>query len=422
MLELSNMSRLWSDSISELKQKAMNDFISEGIPTPKHENWKYLNLAFLNDFEWTTDALSSEDISDDLIKQLNFNGLDANLIVFVNGRFEPKFSSILDSSIRFEPLANLMAKDNNDLLDLGEAHNECCDSFLNLNTALFEDGAAISILKNCIIEKPIHILNINKSDKDLAVFPRNIIQVGQSSQVRIIETFNNLGASKVFSNGVSELIVGENANVDFYHTYLNGGNNYSISKTYIRQERNSVYNDVSFYLDGVMVRNNLYTKQAGENIETHYYGFYFADDKNIIDNHTFVDHAKPNNYSNEVYKGILDKSGTAIFNGKILVRPDAQKTNAYQSNKNVLLSDNAVINTKPELEIYADDVKCSHGATSGSLDKEHLFYLRARGIDEEKAKALLLSAFGEEIIEKIRIEAVALHLSDMFENKLMERL
>lgn len=409
----------FSSEVIDKKKQAFKCFEHSGLPTPKVEEWKYSNLAFLNYFDF--DINSNFDIENIKIDDYLFKNLKANVLVFVDGMYIENLSNIIDKGIEFSPISSLY-KSNNLPTEFSMSQEECGDAFLSLNSAFSQDGACIVIKKNSVIEHPLHFIQIFTGEKQTASFPRNFIKLEANSQAKIIETYHKIGEESSFSASVTECILEQDAILNFYRIQIMPDSHIYIGKSFASQHKNSVFNDVTISLDGKFTRNNLHTKYAEEFAETHYYGFYFADKNNYIDNHTFVDHSMPNCNSNEIYKGIISDNSTAVFNGKILVRPDAQKTNAYQSNKNVLLSDTATINTKPELEIYADDVKCSHGATSGSLDEDHLFYLRARGIDPDKARNLLLSAFGEEIIEKISIKEVQELLSEFFENKLASKL
>jgi Fe-S cluster assembly protein SufD len=412
-LEASNL----PDEIARFKAKAFERVLAEQLPTPKMEAWKYANLAFLNKYNFELAALPTLDCK--TVDKFTFQGLKANVLVFNNGKFCKEFSIIIDDGLEIGTLTQSL---NNGFA--GNIKFELSDDvFTNLNSAFFEDITFIRIKKHAVVEHPVHLLQIFDGNlSQTSIFPRTYISIEENSQSKFIETYQKIGEFDTFSASFTEIRIAPSARFDFIRTQILPDNHILIGRTNVEQDRNSVFNDITFTLDGKFVRNNLNTKFVGEYAETHYYGFYFADKSNYIDNHTFMDHSLPNCFSNEIYKGIIGDSATAVFNGKILVRPDAQKTNAYQSNKNILLSDNATINAKPELEIYADDVKCSHGATSGTLDEEQLFYLRARGISYENARNLLLAAFGEEIIEKIEIPQVQTMLSELFESKLAGKL
>ncbi len=411
-----------SHEVKKLQERSMQCFTDQGLPTQKHEDYKYTKLAFLNNYDFKVNNLNV--ISKEIAEEFAFKGLEANILFFLNGSYLADFSKIIDEGIVFNNLNEDLENTSPEFLEeFGKSIDICNDPFLSLNTAFFMDGVNLTIEKNKKIEHAIHIVQIfDGRVEENASFPRTFIRAEESSEAFIIETFHKIGEEVTFSSQVSEVFLAENARLEYAHVQILPQSHFFIGKTFISQNADSFYNDITLSLEGKFIRNNLYAKHCGSNVETHYNGFYFASQKNYIDNHTFIEHAEPNCSSNEVYKGIISDEATAVFNGKILVRPQAQKINAYQSNKNILLSDTATINTKPELEIYADDVKCSHGATSGSLDEEHLFYLISRGISPEAAKGLLLSAFGEEIIDKIKIETIREQLSDIFEEKLAGKM
>jgi len=281
------------------------------------------------------------------------------------------------------------------------------DPFIALNTAMTKDGVFIHVTKNVIIEKPIHIIHISTASENTIIHPRNLIIVDENSQAKIIESFETVDATaKIFSNALTEIVVDKHAIVDHYKIQDENEVGYLINTTQVIQQKQSVFSTHTFTLSGSLVRNNLTLVLDDEHIESHLNGLYLTTGNQVVDNHTVVDHRKPNCNSNELYKGIIEGKSTATFNGKIFVRKDAQKTNAFQSNKNILLSQAGTINTKPQLEIYADDVKCSHGSTIGKLDEEKIFYLRARGIGVINAKKLLMHAFASEVVNTIKIEAL----------------
>jgi len=236
--------------------------------------------------------------------------------------------------------------------------------------------------------------------------------------VKVVESYRTLGDEASFTNSVTEVVVARDARVEYYKVQNDTNQSYHIGTTQVRQSDNSLFYSATVTLNGGFVRNNLNIVLDGEHCEAHMYGLYIPNGKQHIDNHTLVDHAKPNSYSNELYKGILEERATGAFNGKIYVRPDAQKTNAYQSCKNVVLSPDATMNTKPQLEIYADDVKCSHGTTTGKLNDEALFYMRSRGIPKEQAQTLLMYAFAEDVMNKIKIAPIREYLEGVVAEKL----
>jgi len=240
-----------------------------------------------------------------------------------------------------------------------------------------------------------------------------LIMAGKNSQVSIIANYRGSGSQKYFNNAVTEIFIGENSIVDLYKIQNEKDDSYHIEKVQALQKKNSVFNHYNLNFGGAIVRNDINSLLDDENTETHFYGLYLAHGNQHVDNHTFADHAKPNCMSNELYKGILDDNARGVFNGKIMVRKDAQKTNAYQSNKTILLSRTAKIDTKPQLEIFADDVKCSHGTTVGQLDEESEFYIKSRGVPQELAKSMLIRAFANDVIEKIKIEPLKEQLNHM---------
>jgi Fe-S cluster assembly protein SufD len=291
--------------------------------------------------------------------------------------------------------------------------------FIALNTAFAQDCIVIKIDKNTVVETPLQIVYLNFADTHAIINnPRLLVIAEEGSQATIIESVHTFGKYASLKNSVSEYYVARNASLEHYRLQDDSELSHTIDFTQVNQESDSHYHNVNVSLGGQFNRNNIHTLLNGENIESNLSGVFITSGNELFDIHSLADHAFPNCESNENYKGILHGNSTGIFNGKILVRKDAQKTNAYQSNKNVLLSDNASIFTKPELEIYADDVKCSHGATSGALDELSIFYLVSRGIGRKKAEAMILNAIADDIIDLIKHEPLRLHLLERVENKL----
>jgi len=267
------------------------------------------------------------------------------------------------------------------------------------------------------VDQPIYIYNITDTrEGNILSQPRSLVHIAEAAQVTMVETFATFGQGEGFTNQVMELVVENDARLEYYKIQEDKGN--QVSTTHIRHIGKSYSNTVTISLDGGILRNNLNIVLDAEHCESHLYGLYFQKGHNHVDNHTVVDNVKPNCFSNQFYKGILDESATGVFNGKIFVRPQAQKTNAYQSNKNILLSDSATVNTKPQLEIFADDVKCSHGCTIGRLDEEGLFYLQSRGITEKNAKSLLLHAFASDILENVHLKVIREYVDQQISERL----
>lgn len=402
-------SNLNENSINNSRLIAKNYLLENNLPTLKYEDWKYTNLSFLNKFNFNFDSKFNSDFNPENFK---IKDLDAYHIFSLNGKLNLEISDYPE---------NIILKENDSEIDKIEENRKTY--FSQLNTALYKNDIYLEVKKGQQIDKPVHIIHINDANhNDVLINSRRLFNFGDNTEATIIESFFAIGENKSFFNGVAEVYVGENAII--HHVKLQQDDNSDILIDFVQanQAKYSNYVNLTFTNGGNFVRNNLNARLNDENIESHFLGVFIGDGNNVIDNHTFVDHAKPNCFSNENYRGILFDKSTGIFNGKILVRPDAQKTNAYQSNKNILASKDATINTKPELEIYADDVKCSHGATSGSLDKSSLFYLRARGIDEIKAESLLMNAFVSEVVDELKNNQLKNYLHSITRKKLNDDL
>lgn len=387
-----------------LEQQAFENFTRLGIPTSKHEEWKYTRIAsiFNKEFGFTTQRqLSAQDID-----PVRLPGHEtANELVFINGIFMEPFSNIRSSSLIILPLQTAIAGKYRELITrhLGHSAKYIKDGIHALNTAFLQQGLFLHVEKSKIVEHPVYIYNITDSrDSNVLSQPRTLVHVSENAQIQMVETYATLGTEESFTNQVMEVVVEKDARVEYYKIQNDSSRNSQVSTTHFRQVGKSYVHAVTVTLDGGIVRNNLNIAMAADHSEAHLYGLYFLKGNTHADNHTVVDNIQPNCLSNELYKGIVDDHATAVFNGKIYVQPLAQKTNAFQSNKNILLSDEATVNTKPQLEIFADDVKCSHGCTVGQLDDEGLFYLRSRGISESTARSLLIHAFAIDILEHIK--------------------
>ena len=412
------------DSILHSKRKtAFNHFINLGIPTPKNEEWKYTNLNFINKYNFNLSLEPSSKVySIEEIKQFIYKDVKSNLFVFINGFFNKELSTQNknEAGVIIGSLSEAIEQDS-DIIQkyLGRYSKSENDAFTALNGAFVQDGIIIIVPKGVEFEEPIHLLYINDTrEGSILSQPRNLIIAGECSKFKILETYHTIGTEPAMTNSLTEIAMKFSSQVDYYKVQNDITDSYYVGTTLVNQEKSSVFKSTTISLNGKFIRNNLNSVLNDENCESSFSGLYFLSENNFVDNHTVIEHAMPNCISNEIYKGILDDNSTAVFNGKILVNKDAQKTRSYQSNKNILLSDNAKINTKPQLEIFADDVKCSHGATSGSLDKESLFYLQARGISEKKAKSMLLNAFASDIIETISVNA----LRDEIKHQVAKRL
>jgi Fe-S cluster assembly protein SufD len=390
----------------------MEESLRLGIPGRKHEEWKYTPVDTHRPLEHMA-AAGPETSSSAVLPGM----LDGSIrIVFRNGYFEPFLSSseLAASGIKVTSLA----KTGETCFEPGTVAEIHGEHFIALNSALARDGAVICIAKNARPEAIVEIVHLSEGNNIMSS-PRLMILAGKGSEATIVETYISAEESNTsWSNAVAEIKVEENAILKFAKLQLNNLNSIQTDYTKIVQESSSTFNIITVTLGGKLVRNNLHIRHAGTNCTSHLFGLYIADGDQLIDNHSLVDHAMPNCFSNELYKGILSGKSTGVFNGKIFVRKDAQKTNAYQSNKTILLSDDAQMNAKPQLEIFADDVKCTHGATTGQLDDEALFYLRARGIGEQTARTLLNLAFAEDVLNNISHEQLRERMSALVTGKL----
>lgn len=410
-----------NDSLTDLRKEALSSFQSLGLPNNKSEEYRHTPVTRALEKNFNFAAVNPVAGVIDL-KSFSIPSLDANVVVFINGVYSKQHSSIVspESEITIVTLQEALAKKDEAVLQHLAKHADFkTDALTAWNTASWSDGIVIRIGSNKIVEKPvvIHYIHDTREGQVITV-NRNLIIAGKSSEVTILEKFDSLGSGNILSSVVNEAVVAENAGLNLYTLQTDPGNRYLYELTQITQANSSRVNTYTFTLDGKLVRNNLQLSLDGEGIESHMYGLYALAGDTLADNHTVADHRKPNSFSNELYKGIMDGNSKGVFNGKIYVRPNAQKTNAFQANRNILLSDKATVNTKPQLEIWADDVKCSHGCTTGQLDEEALFYLRARGISKETARAMMLYAFAGELLDAVRHPVIKDHLDQIISERL----
>lgn len=411
-----------NDVFQLLREQAFVEFEKLGFPTTKNEEWKYLNLKPVIEKTYATNVEGNLQEVNSLLDKHIIKSFKANRLVFVNGKYQPQLSTILetDAEIIITSMANAQLKHSDLFLKhYGKYANQTEMALNALNGALYTDGLFLYVPQNKTTAFPVSCIFVTDTTKQpVFAMPRNLILVEQNASLTLIESYYHTGATPSFTNVVNEVYVGTNANLEHYKIQREAGETYQNNFTQIFQEANTNINHVTLTLNGQLVRNNLHFYMNGENCNSLLYGLYIPSGTQIVDNHSRVDHAKPNCFSDEKYKGILKDKSTAVFNGKIIVHLDAQKTNAYQRNQNVLLSDEATVNTKPQLEIFADDVKCTHGATIGQLDEEPMFYLRSRGIPEDAARKMLLNAFADDIAEKIKIPELVELMERQIEVKL----
>ena len=407
--------------LMEQRNQALTEFQRLGLPASKHEEFKHTPITRILeknfDFSFANPEARVTSINEFVIPEL-----EANVIVFVNGKFSIELSSIRSPETEISILSLEEAvemKSEVVLAHLSKYIDLKSDSFANWNTASWTSGLFVQVSANKKVETPIVVHHIQDTSNGQVISNiRNLIVVDENSSVTILEKFDSLGKANHFSNSVTEVVVAKNAELNLYSIQNDLGNQYQNGLTQINQSDSSRVNTFTFSLSGKLIRNNLHLTLDGEGIESHMYGLYLLENDTLADNHTVVDHRKPNSFSNELYKGIMDGNSKGIFNGKIYVRPNAQKTNAFQSNKNILLTDNAGINTKPQLEIWADDVKCSHGCTSGQLDEEALFYLQSRGISKETSKAMMLYAFAAELLDNVKHPVIKKYIDQIISERL----
>jgi Fe-S cluster assembly protein SufD len=351
------------------------------------------------------------------LDRFDFDGPACPRLVFVNGRLAPALSRLagLPRGVRVESLAAAATEDRAILEPhLGRYAEMAGHAFTALNTALMKDGALVRIPRGAVLEQPIHLLYVSVTDgAPTATHPRNLILAGEGSQAAILEDYVTLGEGVTFSNAVTELVAGEGSVLQHYLIGREGREAFSVHTLRSQQERSSNLTSHSILVGGALTRRNIHPVLAGEGGECLINGLFLANGRQHMDNYMRVEHLSPRCSSRQVYKGILDGHARGVFHGRIVVHKDAQKTDAKQTNMNLLLSEDAQIDTKPQLEIYADDVKCTHGATVGQIDDEAIFYLRSRGISEPSARALLLYAFAGEILQRMTVEPVRKHLEEM---------
>ncbi|WP_200977331.1 Fe-S cluster assembly protein SufD [Echinicola sp. 20G] len=391
-----------SEKFSDIKQQAVEFLQKEGLPAPKAEEYKFTPLSKKLESLTNLTSATQIDLSAEVVKTELIPDLEADYLVFNNGNFDKELSSYTEENYSIKTLESLSEEE---VSKIGSIAKVSKDPFTALNTASFQDGIYIHVAKGKVVEKPILILNFNQANKGQVISPRIYIQGESNAEATFIEKVISLNNDAYFLNGVTEVKVGENAHLNYYKIQNESTTAIEANNFESDIHRDATFTSVTLSLKGDMIRNNLSLNLLDSGCEGNMYGLYLLDGKTHVDNHTNVDHTMPHADSNELYKGILAEKSRGVFNGKIFVRQDAQKTNAFQQNNNILLSDDAIINTKPQLEIWADDVKCSHGCTTGQLDEEALFYLQARGIGKDQAKGLLLYAFAGEIMDHIKIDA-----------------
>ncbi len=405
-----------SSDFHKVRKDAINKFAQLALPTQKDEEWKYTNISSLQKHNFLPVAMKPN-VSSETINKFLFDKMEHSLLVFVNGNYSSELSKPIDipKGVVIGSLADSL-KNNNSVVKkhLGKYAKNENYFFTTLSSAFTRDGAFIYVPDGKIIEDPIHIMFITKSGSEkILTQPRNLFVAGKNSQVTIIEHYFSEEDSVYFTNAVTEIVADENAIVDHIKLQEESNKAFHIARMEVDQERSSNFSSHLISRGAEISRNDFNARFNDEGGECMLNGLFMIGDEQLFDAHTMIDHAKPHCSSHEHYKGILQDKSRGVFNGKVMVRPDAQKTNAFQENNTILLSDNAVMNTKPQLEIFADDVKCSHGATIGKLNDEAKFYLKSRGIGEEAATAILIHAFASDVITSIKIPALRNYLEEI---------
>lgn len=407
--ELDGTAPSWLRSI---RHAAIDSFAELGFPTTREEAWRFTNVAPMTKIPFKpaepigfdSNALAN------VLQHFTFGQWGCCQLVFINGHFSPTLSSLNapPKGVVLQGLGTVLKNDPEKLEScLARYASFEEQAFVALNTAFIADGAFVYIPKGAAIEGPIHLLFISTTDGSPAMsHPRNLIIAEANSQARIVESYVGHEGDVYFTNAVTEIVAGENAVIDHYKLQRESVRAFHVATLQAHQSRSANLSTHSISLGGALARNDVNVVMDGDGCECTLNGFYMVKGHQHVDNHTTIDHARPHGTSRELYKGILDEHASGVFNGRIIVRPGAQKTDAKQTNKNLILTEDALVNTNPQLEIHADDVKCTHGATIGQLDADALFYLRSRGLDLETARHLLTYAFASDLTSRIKIDTL----------------
>jgi Fe-S cluster assembly protein SufD len=400
--------------LQSLRQEAFARFTETGFPTTHDEDWRFTNVSAVSNtaFELAgLERVTREQLEPFAVSQF------ASRLVFVNGLYSADLSALaaMPAGVKIGSLAARLKSDPASVEPhLGRYLNSQRDPFAALNSAFVEDGVCIEIPDGVIVEGPVYVLFVTVPGGTPTMnHPRNLIIAGKSSQVTVVEDYVSLGEGKTFSNAATELVAADNANVSHYMIVREGDAAYNFSTLRIQQGRSANVATHSLLLSGALVRNNVHPVLAGEGSECLINGLFMANGRQHMDNYMLVEHTSPHCDSRQFYNGILNGQSHGVFHGRIIVHKDAQKTDAKQTNRNLLLADDAQIDTKPQLEIYADDVKCTHGATIGRFDDNALFYLRSRGLSEAAARHVLLLAFANECLDRMNSQQVREHLEKL---------
>ncbi len=403
-----------------IRSEAIKTFEEKGFPTKKEEAWKYTSLNRILKHNYSVFPQKENALEYRDVKKYFIHDIDTYKIVFIDGKYSSHLSETTHDGMDVCLMSAALCKPKYRLV-IENYFNKIAtkDSLSSLNTAFSNEGAFIHIPKNKLVEKPIQVLHFSTGNESaLMLQPRNLIVVDENSHVQIIERHQSLTDNPVLTNCVTEIYANKRAIVDYYKVQNDNVNASLIDNTFVNQKRESHCSVHTFSFGGKLTRNNLNFFQNGERIDSNLKGITIIGDKQHVDHNTLVHHIEPNCESHQDYKGVFGDSAVGVFNGKVVVEKEAQKTNAFQANNNILISDKATINTKPQLEIFADDVKCSHGCTIGQLDDNAMFYLRTRGIPEKEAKALLMYAFSNNVLNSVKIPELKQRINKLIAKQL----
>jgi Fe-S cluster assembly protein SufD len=406
--------------LRDIRRSAAAAFERMGIPTTRNEEWRFTNVAPIAETRFVQAPAAV--VAPGAVATFTVPGLAGPVMMFVNGRYAPRLSTIgaLAPGMTAVSLADAIERDPASLQPHLGRHTKLTDRpFAALNTALFQDGALISVADNVVVDQAIQVVFLSTVTPSPAVsHPRVLVLLGRNSQARLVETFTAVGPSRGFTNAVTEVVVGDGSVLDHYRLQRESESAFHMGHTQFQLGRSSRSSSYSIASGGLIARHEAVAVLGGEGADCTLNGLYLADGLQLVDNHTEIDHATPHGTSHQLYKGILSGRARGVFNGRIRVRPDAQKTDARQTNKTLLLSGDAQVNTKPQLEIFANDVKCTHGATIGQLSEDALFYLRTRGIGIDDARSLLVRAFATDVTSRIGLEPVRAELDRLLARRL----
>lgn len=410
-----------TDTVHETRANALKIFEEQGFPTKRDEAWKYTSLEALIQQDYSLFPKSEVSIELKDVKKYFLYDTDTYKVIFIDGVYSPFLSNTTHDGLDVCLMSAALSKPKYRKL-IDTYFNKIAaseESLTALNTSYAKEGAFVYIPKKTVAEKPIEIIHFSSGDEDaLWLQPRNLLVVDENSQVQIIERHQSLKQHAVVTNSVTEIYVHKEAYIDYYKLQNDLPSASLIDNTYIIQEKNSHASVHTFSLGGKLIRNNLRYFHKGEHILSTLKGVTILEGKQHVDHSTLVHHSQPNCESHQDYKGIFSERSEGVFNGQILVDKIAQRTNAFQQNNNILLDDKATVNSKPQLEIFADDVKCSHGCTIGQMDEEALFYLRSRGIPKKEAKALLTYAFANNVLESVQLPSLKKRINGQIARKL----